>query len=151
MIPLTTRNWIFRSVKIVWTKKTIWVYSSSHLKRGKNNDLLCNRPCNLTWGCTTWKAPIPTLHLSTFLLLFLKFALLWLCLVDCVPQDFGFRWVLDCRRKTKKGARKFFKNPFLSLLTLLKIIWTNFFVLRFFFHDSCLVFRRTVNLRFLPF
>ena len=32
----TTHNsvrWIYRSVKIVWTKKTNWVYSSSPLKR----------------------------------------------------------------------------------------------------------------------
>ena len=30
-------RWIYRSAKIVWTKKTIWVYSSSPHKRGRND------------------------------------------------------------------------------------------------------------------
>ena len=30
-------RWIYRSAKIYWTKKPIWVYSSSPLKRGRNN------------------------------------------------------------------------------------------------------------------
>ena len=32
-----SRRWIYRSAKIVWTKKPIWVYSSSPHKWGRNN------------------------------------------------------------------------------------------------------------------
>ena len=30
-------RWIYRSAKIVWTKKPIWVYNSSPHKWGRNN------------------------------------------------------------------------------------------------------------------
>ena len=37
---LNSLRWIYRSVKIDWTKKPIWVYSSPPpLKRGRNNEL----------------------------------------------------------------------------------------------------------------
>ena len=39
---LNALRWICRSAKIDWTKKTIWVYSSSPLMRGRNNKRLCD-------------------------------------------------------------------------------------------------------------
>ena len=35
---LNSLRWIYRSAKIDWTKKNSWVYSSSPLKRGRNNE-----------------------------------------------------------------------------------------------------------------
>ena len=52
---LNSLRWIYRSAKIDWTKKSIWVYSSSPpLKRGRNNKVA--GPCTINFALGwSWK------------------------------------------------------------------------------------------------